>query len=60
MQDIDRETAVIDRETALEADKELDAADVSLPIVPDGCCHKTRLAGSSCPLGWVCPYITET
>jgi hypothetical protein len=22
----------------------------------DGCCHKTRIKGSPCPLGWICPY----
>lgn len=24
---------------------------------PDGCCHKTRLMGSLCPLGYECPFI---
>ena len=23
----------------------------------DGCCHKTRMVGSSCPVGWKCPFI---
>lgn len=23
----------------------------------DGCCHKTRLIDSPCPLGWECPHI---
>lgn len=25
----------------------------------DGCCHKTRLRGSGCPLGWKCPYVED-
>jgi hypothetical protein len=25
-------------------------------ISPDGCCHKTRLLGAPCPLGWTCPF----
>ena len=23
---------------------------------PDGCCHKTRILGAPCPLGWKCPF----
>jgi hypothetical protein len=26
----------------------------------DECCHKTRLVGAPCPIGWKCPYIPET
>lgn len=25
----------------------------------NGCCHKTRLKGSGCPIGWKCPHIKE-
>jgi hypothetical protein len=25
----------------------------------DGCCHKTRLKGDLCPVGWKCPHIKE-
>lgn len=27
---------------------------------PNGwCCHKTRVMGSSCPIGWKCPFMKE-
>jgi hypothetical protein len=25
----------------------------------DGCCHKTRVMGATCPVGWKCPFIKE-
>ncbi len=23
---------------------------------PDGCCHRTRVRGAACPVGWACPH----
>lgn len=43
---------------ALETAKER-SDDLLKQMSPDGCCHKTRIKGGSCPVGWKCPYIKE-
>lgn len=35
----------------------MDAQTASIAKGGDGCCHKTRMKDSPCPIGWKCPYI---
>lgn len=37
----------------------MDAQTASIAKGGDGCCHKTRMKDSPCPIGWKCPYVKE-